>query len=51
MNFKKAREMLGDMSLSELRNMKKALIVRSELNTDEENRVLRAVNVLLRSKR
>lgn len=51
MNFKKAKELLGDRSLWELRNARKLLMVRSELNTDEENKELRAVKVLLRSKR
>jgi hypothetical protein len=51
MNFKEATELLGDRSLWELRNMRKALTVMGALNTDEENKELRAVNVLLRSKR
>ena len=51
MNLKKAEEILGDRSIWELRNMKKALGTFQFLNTNEENIRLKAVDVVLRSRR
>jgi len=51
MNIKRAKEILGDRTTWELRNMRKTLNFCSLLNTAEENLRLKAVNVVLRSRK
>jgi len=47
MKVKEAKEILGDKAIWELINMRSALSLCSILNSEEENKRLEAVNVLL----
>jgi hypothetical protein len=50
MSKDKAREILGDRATWELKNMKKALSSFPILNTEEENKRLEAVKVMLKER-
>lgn len=51
MDIKEAIEILGDRATWELRAMKKALTIRQFLNTEEENRRLEAVGIMLKNRK
>ena len=47
-SLKEAKQLLGDRATWELKNMKKALTIMRAINTDEEEKRLSAVNLLLK---
>ncbi len=51
MDLKTAKEILGDRATWELRNMKKALTMLPFFNTEEENRRLEAIEVVLKHRK
>jgi len=51
MSKTQAREILGDRATWELKNMKKALSSFPILNTEEENKRLEAVKVMLKERK
>lgn len=48
MTKEKAKEILGDRAIWELRNMRKSLSMFGFMNTEEEDERLEAVNTLLK---
>ena len=51
MTIEKAKNILGDRAIWELKAMRKALSIMSILNSDEENERLEAIKTILKSDR
>ena len=49
MNLQEAKDILGDRAKWELRNMKKALEFMGAFNTEEEDKRLQAVKIMLKA--